>query len=96
MKHLITTSKSIALISFIIGTILFALQLYNSYSDNLIYTGIVFILIATIVNTIVLLGLIFSIFGTTSNKPEILKAIGLLLLNIPIAILYFSILITVL
>lgn len=92
MNNLITTSKSIAFLSFIIGTILFVLQLYNE-ALGLIYFGFIFIIIAVIINTISLLILIFSILGYTEQKLELLKTIGIVLLNIPIAFLYFYILI---
>lgn len=93
IKNIITTSKSITIISFIIGTILFALQLYFSKSGALIFPGIIFILIATIINSISLIVLIFSLSGNNNHKLELLKTCGIVLLNIPIAILYFYILI---
>lgn len=93
MNNLITTSKTIAVLSFVIGTILFALQLYFKHSDKIIYSGIVFIIIAIIVNTISLLALIYNLLGKSNQKTEILKTCGIMLLNIPITILYFYILI---
>ena len=93
IKNIITTSKSITIISFIIGTILFALQLYFNKSDALIYPGIIFILIATIINVISLIALVFSLLANTNYKLELLKTCGIVLLNIPIAILYFYIII---
>lgn len=93
MKNLITTSKSIAFISFIIGTILFALQMYNTTSFAFVYPGILFIIIAFILNTITFLALGFSMLGSSTDKTEILKTIGIVLLNIPIAFIYFYILI---
>ncbi|TBN05608.1 hypothetical protein EYD45_04860 [Hyunsoonleella flava] len=93
MKNLITASKSIAFISFIIGTILFALQMYNTTSFAFVYPGILFIIIAFILNTITFLALGFSMLGSSTDKTEILKTIGIVLLNIPIAFIYFYILI---
>ena len=93
MDNLINTSKAIAIISFAIGTILFALQLYFRKSDALIYPGIVYILITIVINFISIMVLVFSLLGKTNNKIEILKTCGIILLNIPIAILYFYILI---
>ncbi len=92
MKNFITTSKTIAILSFAIGTMLFTLQLYHFNSNNLISTGIIFIMVAVIINTISLLGLLFGLFGNT-DKREIVKAIGMVLANIPIAIMYFFLLI---
>jgi len=100
MKHLIHTSKSIAIISFIIGTILLSLKLYNPYSIILTFIGAIFILIATIVNLILffalLFKLIFSYFFSVLNNKEITNfavAIGIVLSNIPIVFLYLYILI---
>jgi len=92
MNNLITASKCIALLSFIIGTTLFTLQLYNDELD-LIYMGLIFMSIAIIVNTISLFILIFSVLKSNKQKSELLITIGIVLLNIPIAILYFYILI---
>ena len=52
MKTLITTSKTIAFLSFIIGTTLFATQLYLKESLAIVYLGVIFIIIATIINSI--------------------------------------------
>jgi hypothetical protein len=93
MKNLINTSKSIAIISFTIGSILFSLQLYLRESTILIYTGIIFILLAIIINSIALIALIFSLLGRTNQKLDLLKTCGIVLLNIPIGALYFYILI---
>lgn len=93
MKDLITTSKSIASISFVIGTVLFALQLYNTTSFAFVYPGILFIIIAFVINTICFLALGFSLFNAKIKRTVILKTIGMVVLNIPIAILYFYILI---
>lgn len=94
MTNLITTSKAIALLSFVIGTILFAIQLY--FSDvQFIYVGFVFVLVSIIANTISLITLIFTILGDSKNKLELAKTCGIILLNIPIAILYFYIIISI-
>ncbi|MFD1163861.1 hypothetical protein ACFQ2E_15635 [Hwangdonia seohaensis] len=93
MKDLINSSKAIAIISFAIGTILFVLQLYFRKSVVFIYPGIIFILIAVIINSILLIALVFSLIGYINQRLELLKTCGLVLLNIPIAILYFYILI---
>ncbi|SFD17487.1 hypothetical protein [Algibacter pectinivorans] len=92
MKNLITTSKTIAVLSFAIGTILFALQLYFSNSYKLIYPGIIFIFVAVIINTTALLGLLLGLIDN-KNRSALLQATGLVLTNIPIAFLYFYILI---
>ncbi|MBP0903663.1 hypothetical protein ACFSKN_03670 [Mariniflexile gromovii] len=93
MNIFITASKTIAASSFIIGTILFALQLFFRHSYMLVYPGIIFIIVAVILNTIALLGLLFYLVAKPKEKLEIIKTCGMVLLNIPIAIAYFIILI---
>ena len=93
MNNLINTSKAIAIISFIIGTILFAIQLSFNTPIIFIYLGVIFIIVAIVVNTISLLALIFSLLGYTNQRLELIKTCGIVLLNIPIAVLYFYILI---
>lgn len=93
MNSLINTGKTIAFLSFVIGTILFAFQLYFQGSLRLVHIGLVFIVVAVIINTVSLIALIFVLLGNTDNKLDILKTCGLILLNMPIAILYFYILI---
>ena len=93
MNNLINTSKAIAFLSFVIGTILFALKLSIITSLSFIYFGMIFIIVATIVNTISLIALIFLICGYTDQRLELIKTCGIILLNIPIALLYFYILI---
>jgi len=95
MNNLTTTSKVTAFSSFIIGTILFILKLYYPYSVKLSSIGILFIIIAVVINSILLIGLIFKllfglIFSTINHydKLNLLKSIAFVLLNIPIAILY--------
>lgn len=92
MNNLITTSKSIAVISFVIGTILFALQLYFD-GIQLIHVGFVFVIAAIIVNTISLIALIFTILAHSKNKLELAKTCGIIILNIPVAMTYFYVLI---
>lgn len=92
MNNLITTSKAIAFLSFIMGTILFVIQLYFQGTYRIVHIGLIFIVVAVIINTILLIALLFGLLGNTDNKLEILKTCGMVLLNIPIAILYFYIL----
>ncbi len=89
MTKLITTSKAIAFLSFIMGTLLFVFQLYFQGVFRIIHFGLIFIVVAVIINAISLIALIFTLLGNTDCRLEILKTCGLILLNIPIAILYF-------
>ncbi|WP_308990878.1 hypothetical protein QLS71_012395 [Mariniflexile litorale] len=95
MNIFIITSKTLAASSFIIGTILFTLQISFRHSHALVYPGIIFIIVAVILNTMSLLGLLIYLFVNPKEKHEIIKACGMVLLNIPIAILYFFIIINI-
>jgi len=83
-------AKSTAIISFIIGTILFlSYQLTNI--DVLIGLGLIYISIAFFTNSVLLLFLLIELFFVDKKeRVEILKYIFLMLLNIPIAIIYLS------
>jgi hypothetical protein len=96
MRILITSSKAIAILSFIIGTSLFALQLYNKNAYPFVRASLVFIGIATVVNSIAVLSLVYTALKPSKYRKESLKTIGIMLLNIPIVLLYFCILIEVL
>ncbi|WP_452226320.1 hypothetical protein [Lacinutrix cladophorae] len=89
MKNIILTSKITAATSFIIGTVLLAVYLYFDNLKNLEQIGFGFILIAFWINLILLVILIISAFVKPKFRIEILKTCVILLLNIPIAIGYF-------
>ncbi|MDO6598270.1 hypothetical protein Q4512_15205 [Oceanihabitans sp. 2_MG-2023] len=89
MKNIILTSKITAATSFIIGTVLLAVYLYFDNLKNLEQIGFGFILIAFWINLILLVILIISAFVKPKFRIEILKTCAILLLNIPIAIGYF-------
>lgn len=95
MFHINYVSKIIALLSFVIGTILFSSFLYFGESKIPIMIGIKFIIVAILINTILFLAnLIIALFNS-ENRFEYLKTCGVILLNIPIAILYFRIIISI-
>ncbi|GAA4238252.1 hypothetical protein GCM10022291_28020 [Postechiella marina] len=93
MTNLIKASKAIAVVSFIWGTSLFLLQLYTNNPYKLPYFGLIFIILAAIINTILVIILLYKIIKYKNRQIEILKTIGFMLLNIPIATLYFIIII---
>ena len=81
-----------AALSFAIGTIFFAVQLYFNNWDDLAYLGLFFILLATVVNGFLVISLVVSIALYPKRWLLYTKTIGLLLLNIPIAFAYFYLL----
>jgi hypothetical protein len=95
MYNLTLTSRATALLSFGFGTILFSLFLYFGESIVPIMVGVKFVIVAILVNSILFLTNIILAITNSKNRMELLKTCGILLLNIPIAILYFYIVISI-
>ena len=81
-----------AIVSFGIGTILFAVFFIVNDKMQMIAIGYNFIIISLIVNSFMLLKLIYDWFKNPLKKKIILKQIFILLANIPITYIYFLIL----
>jgi len=94
MYSISNIGKAVAILSFIIGTTLFSFFLYFGEHFIPIVVGLAFIGVAITLNVILLVAnLIMSLISET-NRYENLKTCGIIILNIPIAILYFYIIIT--
>ncbi len=92
MKSLIrykNLSQITALTSFVIGTLLFCLFLILKDRVPIVVIGMYYVVIAFTINTIVFSVLLFSIPFFWENRLELFRYCGILLLNIPIVILYF-------
>ena len=78
-----------ALLSFVIGTCFLAFYLY--FGENAIPLGsaVVFIILAIIINSILLMIILITVLFGKTHRLEALKTCVLMLLNIPISILYF-------
>ncbi|WP_299113015.1 hypothetical protein [uncultured Winogradskyella sp.] len=83
------TGKIVALTSFIIGTIFLAFYLYYGETVVNVYLAFLFIVSAIIVNTVLLTVIIGAAVLNRINRIEALKTIVIMLLNIPVSILYF-------
>ncbi|WP_298371015.1 hypothetical protein [uncultured Lutibacter sp.] len=81
---------STALISFIIGTLLLV-AFYFSNSISITIFGIFFIAIAGIVNLSVLIKVLINLIKEKEHRKKHMLTSGIIILNIPIAILYFYI-----
>jgi hypothetical protein len=79
-----------ALISFIVGSLLFTLYLFLK-DDNIVLVGLFYVLIAVVVNLIVLFALLLAFSKPNINYEQNVLSIGILLSNIPIAIIYLYI-----
>ncbi|MFD2908726.1 hypothetical protein ACFSX9_08240 [Flavobacterium ardleyense] len=90
-KEAISDAKKTALISFLIGTAIFLAFVFFNF-EFIAYIGIIFVLLATLVNGIKLLLLIYRLIKANKNdRIEITKTILLILANIPIALVYLKI-----
>lgn len=87
----IKIGKLTAICSFLIGTFLFLTYLITNNSGFL-PIGFYYLIIIIPLNLTVLLVVIASVLFRRDKYREYLKTIGLMLLNIPIAWLYFNIL----
>lgn len=88
------TGQVVALLSFVIGTLFLAFYLY--FGENYIPLGLAlaFIIIAFIVNSVLLVAIIGTTLFRKTHKKEALITCVLMVLNIPIAILYFYMIVT--
>ena len=94
MYSISNIGRVVTILSFIIGTTLFSFFLYFGETFIPIVIGLGFIGVAITVNAILLVSnLIVSLIYET-DRYENLKTCGIILLNIPIAILYFYIIIS--
>lgn len=87
-------STYVALISFAIGTLLLAIHMTFPRADIIYIIGYLYVLLAALCNGIVLLNLIYQLIIKPKEREEIVIRMLILLANIPIAALYFFIVIT--
>jgi len=76
-----------ALISFLLGTIIFGLY-YLTSDSNLLFVGYGFILLTGLVNIGILISILLKAINDKENRKRLLKTCGTMLLNIPVMILY--------
>jgi hypothetical protein len=81
-------STKMALVSFVIGTVLFASYFIFRNSEELIYIGLCSILLAIFCNGIMLFWLIHTFITEPEERKDAAIQILVLLANIPIAVLY--------
>ena len=83
-------SRIIALVSFVIGTLILTL-FYWTENLTLTMVGLFYLVLAFIINSVFLVGLVIKLINKESDKKQVLISIGLMLINIPIVILYYNI-----
>lgn len=86
--------KIVALLSFVIGTILLAFYLYYGEKVVDIFVAFLFVIAALIINTVIVTVIIGRTILIKSERIENIKTIAIMLTNIPISILYFFMVIT--
>lgn len=89
MQESIRIGKTSALISFAIGTVLFVVFTFGFQSITLACVGFIYIVLAFIINFFILIHLIYLAIYNKDERIELIKTCGILLLNIPITIGYF-------
>lgn len=84
-----------AFLSFITGTVFFLIYfLYGS--DNIDFSAYCFIIIAGLLNLGILLTLIVKSITDKENKKSYFRTLGIVMLNLPVAVLYFYFIIVLL
>ena len=84
-------AKITTTISFSIGTILF-LAYHTTHNFELVSFGLIYIMLAAIVNICVLIMVIFKAAFDENNRTKLLTNGLLMLINIPIVFLYIALL----
>ncbi|MBW1294931.1 hypothetical protein [Aquimarina litoralis] len=80
----------IATLSFLLGTIILLMHMIIPW-DQILIIGLLYVVIAIVLNGITLIGLLANSIINYHCSKENLTTIGIFLLNIPIAIGYFLI-----
>ncbi len=88
MDKLIRYAKVLALLSFLIGSAIMLAYVFIPYTREIMFVGMVFTCGAFMLNVLMVLTLLVSLIWYESFWREVLKTIGLLLVNLPVAMLY--------
>ncbi len=91
--NITNTAKLIAIISFVLGTFLLFSFLLFPKDDSITLAGLYYVGYASLSNAILFLVLIITAFAYWDYRKMVFKTCCLLFLNIPIAIVYFFIVI---
>lgn len=86
-KKLIKIGRAIAILSLLLGTVIFVLY-YLLSSSFLLFTGYVFVVLAGIINGIFLILVLLRYSKEENYKLHLFVTAGIILLNIPILIFY--------
>ena len=88
------TSKLMAILSFCFGTLIFLIHYLMPQFSEVVIIGLCYVILAGVVNFIMLLILIGIAFIRMDAIEDIAKSILMLIVNIPIAVIYFMLVIS--
>jgi len=86
-ENYITLGKGTALITFLIGTLIFGIYFLTS-NDDLLFVAYGFIVLAGIANSIILIAILVKSNLGSINRKRLLKTSRLMLINIPVLLLF--------
>lgn len=87
----LNTAKLMAIISFCFGTFLFVLHFVAPQDSGIVMIGLYYVILAIVVNFIMFLILVAIACIRMDAIDDIARSILLLIANIPVAIIYFMI-----
>lgn len=90
-QKLIQTSRWTALISFVLGTVILLIHKALPNYHETFMIGLIYVAIATFINLIFALALFAEMILKPVMAEDLMITLGIMLLNIPIAFLYFMI-----
>ena len=86
--HYIKIGKQTALVTSLIGTGIFCIY-FQTDSFALLVWGYIFILLAGIINLGIFISILLKAYKDKNNRKHLLTTGGIMLLNIPLAMIYF-------
>jgi hypothetical protein len=81
-------TTQLAVISFVLGTILFLLFFLDFKNENILFIGLFYVLAATVFNGVAFIALFLQFLTEKDNREDLSIRILILLANIPIATAY--------
>lgn len=87
VSYSITYAKLTAVFSFVVGIIIFLIYNYNPNVPYIVGIGLCFLFFAFIINSLVLLRLIYYWTKYRERRSELRKLILIISINIPIAVI---------
>ncbi|TXF77667.1 hypothetical protein [Chryseobacterium sp.] len=83
----IELGRQTALISFLLGTVIFGLYFLTS-SFELLFVGYGFIALTGLINIGILISILLKAYKDKENRKKLLTTCGLMLMNIPVMVVY--------